>query len=174
VASINRLSPVLAIAVGVVHAGLAPILAVAQITPNLAVVGVVLATAYAGPRVGAMWAFVVGLTANALGTQPLGSIPLALLAAAAIVALAWPLASSIGRTYAVAAAFVASMAFDAALLVLLRVLGDGPAWSVELVTSILAGAAMNAVLAAVLVLIVWLARARAQPRRGGRLVRWPA
>ncbi len=174
VASINRLSPILAIAVGVVHAGLAPILAVAQVTPNLAVVAVVLVTAYAGPRAGATWSFIVGLTANVLGTQPLGSVPLSLLAAATLVAAASPLASSIGPAYPVAAAFVASVLFDVVLLALLGVIGDGPGWSAALLTPILAGAAMNAVLAGLAVLVVSLARARARHGRGERLTRWPA
>jgi cell shape-determining protein MreD len=174
VASINRLSPILAIAVGVIHAGLAPILAAAQVTPNLAVVSVVLATVYAGPRAGATWAFIVGVTANTIGTQPLGSIPLALLAAAAVVAVASPLAPSIGPAYTVAATFVASMAFDAVLLAVLSVLGDGPGWSAALVTPILGGAAMNAVLTALVLLVVWIARARGRPGRGERLARWPA
>jgi cell shape-determining protein MreD len=84
---INALSALLAIATGVIHASLAPILAMGDVRPNLILAAVVAATALFGLGTGATWAFISGLTANLLTTDPLGTIPLGLLLVAGLVHL---------------------------------------------------------------------------------------
>jgi cell shape-determining protein MreD len=84
---INLLSALLALATGVVHASLAPLLAMGDVRPNLILAAVVAVTALAGLGAGTLWAFVGGLSANLLTTDPLGTIPLGLLLVAALVAV---------------------------------------------------------------------------------------
>ncbi|RPH34977.1 MAG: hypothetical protein EHM90_05150 [Chloroflexi bacterium] len=55
--------------------------------PNLILAAVVAVTALFGLGAGATWAFIGGLTANLLTTDPLGTIPLGLLLVAGLVAL---------------------------------------------------------------------------------------
>lgn len=83
---INAISALLAFITGVVHAGLAPVLATGDVRPNLILAAVVAATALFGLGTGAIWAFVGGLTANLLTTDPLGTLPLSLLLIAGLVA----------------------------------------------------------------------------------------
>ena len=63
---INAISALFAIAIGIVHASLAPVLAVGDLRPNLILAFVVAVTALLGLGSGAMWAFLGGLTANLL------------------------------------------------------------------------------------------------------------
>lgn len=91
---INLLSALLALAAGVLHASLAPLLAMGDMRPNLILAAVVAVTALFGLGAGATWAFIGGLTANLLTTDPLGAIPLGLLLVAGLVAL---LARPLGR-----------------------------------------------------------------------------
>ena len=164
VASINRLSPILAIAVGVLHAGLAPVLAAADVRPNIALVAVVLVTCWSGARTGATWAFVAGLTVNVLSAHPVGSIPLSLLVAAALAAAGRPLLASLGWIPVVAAVVLGSVAADGTLLVIARAVG-GPAGALPL-NVVAVGAALNGALAlAAIVAVSLIRRERARPDR---------
>ncbi len=58
---------------GIVHAGLSPVIEIAGVRPNLMLVAVVLVTALAGFGPGVVWAFAGGLTANLLTHEPLGA-----------------------------------------------------------------------------------------------------
>ena len=58
-----------------------------DLRPNLILAFVVAVTALLGLGSGAMWAFLGGLTSNLLTSDPLGSLPLGLLLAAAAVAV---------------------------------------------------------------------------------------
>lgn len=80
---------------GVVHASLASLLAMGDLRPNLILAAVVSATALFGLGTGAVWAFVAGLTANLLTTDPLGALPLGLLLVAGMVAA---VGNGLGRT----------------------------------------------------------------------------
>src|SRR5688572_19224530 len=71
---INALSALLAFVIGVIHAGLAPVLSAGDMRPNLILACVVAVTALAGLEVGVAWAFVGGLTVNLLTTDPLGGV----------------------------------------------------------------------------------------------------
>lgn len=157
VASINRLSPILAIAVGVIHAGLAPVLAVSDARPNIALIAVVLVTCRSGAQTGAVWAFVAGLTVNVLGAPPLGSIPLGLLAAAALAATGRPLSATLGGAYPVGAVVLGSIVADATTLVIDRVFGGGAAGGLP-VGVVATAAVLNGALAAAAVVAAWLVR----------------
>ncbi len=168
-ASINRLSPILAIAVGVLHAGLAPVLAVSDVRPDIVLIAVVLVTCHRGPQAGATWAFVAGLTVNVLSAQPLGAIPLSLLAAASLTAVGLPLLATVRGVYPIVAVMLGSVVADGALLAIDRVTtgaGAGPI-SLEVVAI---GAVLNGALAAAAVAAVWLAR----PRARGEVTAWTA
>lgn len=94
------------------HAGLAPVIVVGGVKPNLVLVAVVLMTCLAGFLPGITWAFVAGLTANLLVGEPLGSVPLVLLLVAAMVAGGGRILGGLVWVYPVAAAFVGSIVAD--------------------------------------------------------------
>ena len=161
VASINRLSPILAIAVGVLHAGLSPILLVAGVKPNLALVASVLVATSAGFAPGVTWAFLAGLTANLLGGEPLGSVPLSLLAAVGLASAAAPLMQRVPLLYPVVAVFAGSIVADAIMLLSHQLVRGGP-WPGIPLQIVAAAALLNAALAAlVLIPTRLMARRRA-------------
>jgi cell shape-determining protein MreD len=137
---------------GVIHASLAPLLAMGDLRPNLILAAVVTATALFGLGTGAVWAFVAGLTANLLTTDPLGTLPLGLLLVAGMVAA---VGSGVGRTGPLLALFgglVGSLLLDVVGLggVLLEG-GSLPASQVpELVRLIVPTALVNGALAVAL------------------------
>jgi rod shape-determining protein MreD len=108
----SYLSPLLAVVVGIVHAGLAPVIVIAGVKPNLVLVAVVLVTCLAGFTPGIIWAFVAGLTANLLVGEPLGSVPLVLLVVAVLVAGGSRILGGLVWIYPVTAAFVGSIVAD--------------------------------------------------------------
>jgi rod shape-determining protein MreD len=104
-----------------VHAGLAPVIEVAGVRPNLVLVAVVLVTSVLGFAPGIVWAFVAGLTANLLAQEvPLGSIPLTLLLVSAVVAGGDRIAGRATWVYPVLAAFAGSVIYDLVSLGLFR------------------------------------------------------
>lgn len=172
VASINRLSPILAIAVGVLHAGLAPVLVVADVKPNLALVAAVLVAASAGFLPGVTWAFAAGLTANLLSSEPLGSVPLTLLAAAALAAAAAPRFAPLALVYPVLAVFVGSIVADVSMLLIHQLLGGGE-WPGIPLEIVITAAVVNAGLAAMLIVPARLLLRRRERAGPGVLTRWP-
>ena len=165
-ASINRLSPILAIAVGVLHAGLSPILVVAGVTPNLALVASVLVATSAGFAPGVTWAFVVGLTANVLSGEPLGSVPLSLLAAVGLAAAGAPILARVPLVYPVVAVFAGSLVADAIMLLSHQLSRGGP-WPGIPLQIILTAAAVNAGLTALALITMRLLSGR-RAREGAR------
>jgi cell shape-determining protein MreD len=73
---------------------------------------VVLTTALLGFGAGIVWAFVGGLTANLLTTDPLGSVPLILLVVSVLVAGGDRVAGRLTWVFPILAAFAASVAYD--------------------------------------------------------------
>lgn len=151
VGPITYLSPLLAIIVGIVHASIAPVIVIGGARPNLALVAVVLVTALGGFMPGVVWAFAAGLTVNLLVGEPLGSVPLALLVVAAVVAGGQ---RAVGRSvwvYPIAAAFVGSVVADVITLVLGQLVGESriDAFPGDLV---MAAAVLNTVVTALLLL----------------------
>jgi rod shape-determining protein MreD len=121
---ISYLSPLLAVVVGIVHAGLAPVIVVGGLKPNLVLVAVVLVTALFGFLPGITWAFVAGLTANLLVGDPLGSVPLVLLLVAAMVAGGSRALGGLVWIYPVAAAFAGSILADIGSLLISQLVTD--------------------------------------------------
>ena len=122
---ITYTSALLAVLVGIIHAGLAPVVVVSGVKPNLVLVAVVLVTTTFGFQAGIMWAFIAGLTANLLIPEPLGSIPLALLAVAVLVAAGDRLLGRLPWVYPILAALVGSVLADAVSLASLALVAGG-------------------------------------------------
>lgn len=147
----SYLSPLLAVIVGIVHAGLAPVIVIAGVKPNLVLVAVVLVTCLVGFTPGITWAFVAGLTANLLVGEPLGSIPLVLLLVAVLVAGGSRVLGGLVWIYPVAAAFVGSIVADVGSMFVSQLVAEagptGPPFDIIVVAAIL-----NAAIVALLLL----------------------
>ena len=117
--------------------------------PNLVLVAVVLVTVLVGFLPGIVWAFSAGVTANLLVGDPLGSVPLAMLLVAALVAGG---ARPLGRmvwVYPILATFVGSVTVDLVMLGAAQLVAD--ATVVELPAGIILSAALlNASIAALI------------------------
>jgi rod shape-determining protein MreD len=160
--AISYLSPLLAVIVGIVHAAIAPVLVIGGVKPNLVLVAVVLVTALAGFMPGITWAFVAGLTANLLVGDPLGSVPLTMLIVAAFVAGGARLLGRMVWIYPVLATFVGSIVADMATLAIGQMVG-GAAIGRLPVDIILVAAALNAVIAALILYPARILAARYVP-----------
>jgi rod shape-determining protein MreD len=149
----SYLSPLLAVVVGIVHAGLAPVIVVGGVKPNLILVAVVLVTCIAGFMPGITWAFAAGLTANLLVGEPLGSVPLVLLLVAALVAGGSRAIGGLVWIYPVLAAFAGSITADVGSLIISQLVADavpaGPPFDI-----ILAAAVLNAAIVGLLLVPV--------------------
>ena len=146
---ISYLSPLLAVVVGILHAGLAPVMAVGGVKPNLVLVAVVLVTCLAGFMPGITWAFVAGLTVNLLVGEPLGSVPLTMLLVAALVVGGGRVLGGLVWIFPVAAAFIGSIVADVGSLFISQLVTDAvaapPPFDV-----LLAAAVLNAGIVAIL------------------------
>lgn len=120
----SYLSPLLAVVVGIVHAGLAPVIVISDVKPNLVLVAVVLVSCIGGFMPGITWAFAAGLTANLLVGEPLGSVPLVLLVVAVLVTGGSRVLGGLTWIYPVAAAFVGSIVADAGTLLVSQLVTD--------------------------------------------------
>ena len=119
------------------------------VKPNLVLIGVVLVTSLAGFLPGVTWAFVAGLTANLLVGDPLGSIPLALLLVATLVAGGARLFGRLIWIYPILAALLGSIVYDVVTLAVTQLVSDtgGAGLPFDLV---LAAAVLNAAITALL------------------------
>ncbi|MGH2428000.1 MAG: rod shape-determining protein MreD [Candidatus Limnocylindria bacterium] len=156
--AITYLSPLFAIVTGVVHAGLAPVIVIGGVKPNLVLVAVVLVTCLYGFLPGITWAFAAGLTANLLVGEPLGSVPLAMLIVAALVAGGGRLFGGLVWVYPILAAFAGSVLADVLGLALFSIVAEPVRAGVPL-QLILPAATLNAAIAA---LLLYPARALTQ------------
>jgi rod shape-determining protein MreD len=155
---ISYLSPLLAVIVGIVHAGLAPVIVVGGVKPNLVLVAVVLVTCLTGFLPGITWAFVAGLTANLLVGDPLGSVPLVMLLVASMVAGGSRILGGLVWLYPIAAAFVGSIVADIGSLFISQLVTDAVAAPPPF-DILLAAAVLNA---AIVGLLLYPARAIAR------------
>jgi cell shape-determining protein MreD len=96
-----------------VHAAIAPVIVIGDVKPNLVLVGVVLVAAYGGLLPAATVAFVAGLTANLLVSEPLGAIPFAMLLVSALVAGGARLLGRMSWIFPPLAAMAGSLVADA-------------------------------------------------------------
>ncbi len=146
----SYLSPLLAVVVGIVHAGLAPVIVVSGVKPNLVLVAVVLVTCVAGFVPGIIWAFVAGLTANLLVGEPLGSVPLVLLLVSSLVAGGNRVFGGLVWIYPVVAAFIGSVAADVGSLLISQLVSEsipsGPPFDIILVAALLNAALVGILL----------------------------
>lgn len=166
--AISYVSPLLAVIVGIVHAALAPVIVIGGVKPDLVLVAVVLVTALAGFLPGITWAFVAGLTANLLVGAPLGSVPLAMLIVAALVAGGGRVMGRMVWIYPVLATFVGSLVADAAALILGQLTGDATIGPIPF-DLMLGAALLNAAIAAV---VLYPARALAARYAAEELAAW--
>jgi cell shape-determining protein MreD len=150
------------VTIGIVHAGLAPVLVVGDVKPSLLLVAVVLVTSIAGFLPGIVWAFAAGVTANLLGGEPLGSVPLVMLLVAVLVAAGARLFGGLVWVYPVAAAFGATIVADVGLFAISQITAD-PLGSALAPDLLVRAAALNAVLAAVFVYPARVLMARLDP-----------
>jgi cell shape-determining protein MreD len=145
------ISVLLAILVGVVHAGLAPVLVLGGVKPDIVLVAVVLVTTSFGFTQGIVWAFVAGTTANLLIPEPLGSVPLAMLAVTALVSAGSTVLGSLVWVYPIGAAFAGSVIADFVALGALTAVGGSLDVGVPL-ELIIPAAVLNATLAGLLMI----------------------
>jgi len=141
-----------------VHAGLAPVIVVGGVKPNLVLVAVVLVTSLAGFLPGITWAFVAGLTANLLVGEPLGSVPMVLLLVSAVVAGGGRILGGLVWIYPVMAAFVGSIMADLGSLLVSQLVTDAVATTPPFDILVVA-AVLNA---AIVALLLYPARAFAR------------
>lgn len=132
---------------------------VSGVRPNLVLVAIVLVTSFFGFGQGISWAFLAGTTANLLGFEPLGTVPLGLLFVAALVAATARLFGRLPWVFPVAAAAVGSVLFDGVTLGVLQVLGTGVDLSAA-VDLILPAAGVNAAIAVIFLVPFRLLAAR--------------
>ena len=133
------------------HAAIAPVIVIGDVKPNLVLVGVVLVAAYGGFLPGATVAFLAGLTANLLVSEPLGSIPFSLLLVAALVAAGARLMGRMSWLYPPIAALAGSLLFDAVTIGLGGLVTDAAVTGLP-VDVMLRAAFLNAAVCAVLLL----------------------
>jgi rod shape-determining protein MreD len=122
---------------------------VGGVKPDLMLVAVVLVTCRFGVLAGATWAFVGGLTANLLVTEPLGSIPLSLLLVSAVVAGGSRLLGGLVWLYPILAGLVGSPLADVVRLLVAGLVDDpgAVAFPIELIAP---AAVLNAAIVALL------------------------
>lgn len=159
---ITYTSVLLAIVAGIVHAGLAPVIEIAGVRPNLVLVAVVLVTALLGFGPGIVWAFVGGLTANLLVQGPLGSLPLALLMVAALVAGLGRVLGRLTWVFPVIAGFAGSVVADLLELGVYRLVDDPLVVGLPL-AQIIPGAFLNAAIVGLLLYPVRAVAMRVSP-----------
>lgn len=124
-----------------------------DVRPNLILAAVIAVTALLGLGAGALWAFVGGLSANLLTTDPLGIVPLGLLLVAALVALLSPIFGRQGVLLAVVGGLAGSALLDLAVAGVLALEGSGPAGGPSsLIAVVVPTAVVNAALALTLYL----------------------
>jgi rod shape-determining protein MreD len=145
--------------VGIVHAALAPVIVVGGVKPNLVLVAVVLVTLLVGLLPGITWAFTAGLTANLLVGDPLGSIPLAMLVVAVMVAAGARMLGHVGWIYPIVATFAGSIVADLVTLGISQLVTDAAPTAIP-IDLILAAATLNAAIAALLLYPARLIAAR--------------
>lgn len=148
------------------HAGLAPVIIIGGVKPNIVLIAVVLVTCLFGFLPGTTWAFVAGLTANLLVGEPLGAVPLSMLLVAALVAGGGRLFGRVVWVYPVAAVFAGSLVADAAGIALFSVIAE-PAQTGLPFELIVPAATLNAAVAALVLYPVRVLAQRYLPSETG-------
>lgn len=148
---------------GVIHAAIAPAIVIGGVKPNLVLVAVVLVTVLLGFLPGIIWAFAAGVAANLLVGAPLGSVPLAMLLVAAIVAGGGRILGRLSWIYPLVAVFVGSAVADVISLLLAQLVADASLIGGVPLDIVLAAATLNVVVAGLLLAPARLLVARYAP-----------
>ncbi len=135
---------------------IAPHLAIGNVVPNFPLLVVVTLAFVEGPSAGATVGFIAGLFLDLLATGPVGAWALVLSATGYTAGLLQENLFAEGWLAPVTVAVIAGLLADFSYLLLLTVLGVGPAFWESLVRAVLPRAVYNAVL--VMLAYPWLAR----------------
>lgn len=135
---------------------LAPDLSIARVIPNFLFLVVVTLAFVEGPIAGAVSGFVAGLLLDLLSTGPVGAWTLVLSTTGYTAGMLQENLFAEGWLAPVTVAILAGLLADFAYLVVLTILGVGPAFWESLIRAVLPRALYNAVL--VLLAYPWLAR----------------
>lgn len=134
----------------------APHVALLGVVPGFPVLVVITLAVVEGPEVGAVSGFAGGLALDLLGTSPVGVWALVLVVVGYLAGLLQENIFAEGWLMPVTVAIVAGILAELSYLVVLQVLGSGPAFWQSVWTVVLPRAVYNTVLA--LLLYPWLAR----------------
>ncbi len=136
------------------------------VKPDIVLVAVVLVTANFGFAQGILWAFVAGTVANLLIPEPLGSVPLALLAVTALVSAGSVVLGRLVWVYPIGAAFAGSVVADFVSLGALAAVGGSLAVGIPL-ELIVPAAVLNAALTGLLLVPARILQLRYSPEEKG-------
>lgn len=140
----------------VLQVALAPHMAIASVIPNFLVLVVITLSFVEGPSSGALAGFIAGLLLDMLSTSPIGAWALVLSATGYTAGMLQENLFAEGWLAPVTVAIIAALVADFSYLLLLTILGVGPAFWESLLRAVLPRAVYNAVL--VLLAYPWLAR----------------
>lgn len=140
----------------VLQVALAPHMAIGSIIPNFLVLVVITLAFVEGPSSGAIAGFVAGLILDLLSTSPVGAWALVLSATGYAAGMLQENLFAEGWLAPVTVAVVAALIADLSYLLVLTILGVGPAFWESMLRAVLPRAVYNAVL--VLLAYPWLAR----------------
>jgi rod shape-determining protein MreD len=135
---------------------IAPHLAVFGVVPNLLLLVVITLAFVEGPSAGAVAGFAGGLLLDLAGTAPVGAWALVLAVTGYTAGMLQENLFAEGWLAPVTVAIIAGLLADTAYLIVLAILGEGPAFWSALVSVVLPRALYNTVL--VLLAYPWLAR----------------
>ena len=135
---------------------LAPHMAIAGVVPNLLLLVVITLAFVEGPRAGAVSGFAAGLLLDLLSSTPVGAWALVLTATGYVSGMLQENLFAAGWLAPVAVAAIAGLVAETFYLLVLAVLGDGPAFWASLASVVLPRALYNTVL--VTLAYPWLAR----------------
>jgi len=124
-----------------------------DVRPNIILAAVVTVTILFGLGPGTLWAFVGGITANLLTTDPLGTLPLGLLLVAALTAGAASVFGRSGLVVAFLGGALGSVILDTTALLVVMLLGGAPPVDASALIGLMAP---TAILNGLLTTIVWI------------------
>jgi rod shape-determining protein MreD len=140
----------------VLQVSIAPHLAIGVVVPNLLLLVVITLAFVEGPSAGAIAGFVAGLMLDLLSTGPIGAWALVLSGTGYVGGMLQENLFAEGWLAPVSVAIIAGLVADFSYLMILTILGAGPAFWEALVRAVLPRAVYNAVL--VMLAYPWLAR----------------
>lgn len=140
----------------ILQVAFAPYMAIAGVIPNFLVLVVITLSFVEGPSSGALAGFLAGVLLDLLSSSPIGAWALVLSATGYAAGMLQENLFAEGWLAPVTVAVIAALIADFAYLIVLSILGAGPAFWESLLRTVLPRAVYNAVL--VLLAYPWLAR----------------